>query len=180
MQKKIINNVIELRNLVENRKLNFEFDFTQKFTTLIVSQLNILGMQKANFLGSLAPLGKGDWCLKGVIGVTIEQQCSLTLDPVFTRLDTKVLRNFRKELNPLGTDHNHDETSIDSADEILNKTIDLEDIFYEEVSLLLPDYPRIENINHIKTDYGPPGIAPITDQTSKPFSILSDFRDKLT
>ena len=37
-----------------------------------------------------------------------------------------------------------------------------------------------ENIKHLKTDYGPPGVSPITDETSKPFSVLSDFKDRLT
>jgi len=180
MQKKITNNVIELRHLVENRKVDFEFDFSQEFATLIKSQLDILDVKKAKFLGSLAPLGKGDWCLTGIIGASIEQKCSITLDPVFTRVDSKVLRNFRGAANAELTNPNYDETTIDDADEVFSKTIDLENIFYEELSLLLPDYPKKENIKHLKTDYGPPGVSPITDETSKPFSVLSDFKDRLT
>ena len=180
MQKKITNNVIELRHLVENRKVNFEFDFTQKLATLIKLQLNILDVQKVKFLGSLAPLGKGDWCLTGSIGASIEQRCSVTLDPVFTRVDSKVLRNFRGAANAGLTNPNYDETTIDDADEIFYKTIDLANIFYEELSLLLPDYPKKENIKHLKAEYGPPGVPPITDKTSKPFSVLSDLKDRLT
>ena len=51
MQKKVVNNVIELCNLVESRKFNFKFDFTQKFANLIKSQLNILDIK--NFLVDL-------------------------------------------------------------------------------------------------------------------------------
>jgi uncharacterized metal-binding protein YceD (DUF177 family) len=180
MQKKVVNNVIELCNLVANRKANFKLEFTQKFGNLIKSQLNILDVQKVKFLGTLAPLGKGDWRLTGIIGASIEQSCSITLDPVVTRVESKVLRNFRRTANAGLINPNHDETIIDDSDEIFNKTIDLENIFYEELSLLLPDYPKKENIKHQKTDYGPPGVSPITDKTSKPFSVLSDFKDRLT
>jgi hypothetical protein len=179
MQKIVTNNVMELRHLVENRKVKFEFNLTQEFATLIKSQLDILSVQKTKFLGSMAPLGKGDWCLTGVIGATIEQPCSVTLDSVFTRVDSKVVRNFRRLANPLLTNPSYDETNINDTDEILDKTIDLETIFFEELSLLLPDYPKIENIKHPNTDYGPPGVSPTTDKTSKPFSILSDFKDRL-
>lgn len=180
MENMVTNHILEIRHLVENRKVNFELEFSKKFTNVVTSQLNLLSLKKMRFFGNLTPLGMGDWKLKGIIRATVEQQCSLTLDPVVTRVDSKFLRNFRKVLDPLVASHTKDGIVIDELDEALNKTIDLEFIFCEELSLLLPDYPKLENSSRLETDYGPPGVSPLTDETSRPFSILSEFRNRLT
>ena len=59
-------------------------------------------------------------------------------------------------------------------------SIDLRSILCEVLSLELPDYPKIKNINVLQTEFGPPGKSALTDETSKPFAILSSFRDKLS
>jgi uncharacterized metal-binding protein YceD (DUF177 family) len=178
MSKKVIVSILELRHLVKNQTANFELAFTQEFINSIKLQLNLSSLQKANFFGSLAPLGQGGWRLAATISATVEQQCSVTLEPVFSSMESSVLRNFRGELSPLSDNQSYDETS--EADEVLGKAIYLETIFCEELSLLLPDYPKVKNINYLKNNYGPPGSSPLNDETSKPFAILSDFMKKLS
>ena len=178
MSKKVNGPILELRQLVKNQTVNFELAFKQEFINSIKLQLNLLSLQKAIFLGSLAPLGQGGWRLAATISATVEQQCSVTLEPVFSSMESSVIRNFRGERSAISDTQSYDETS--EEDEVLGKAIYLETIFCEELSLLLPDYPKAKHTNYLKNNYGPPGSSPLNDETSKPFAILSDFKKKLS
>ena len=168
---------LELRHLVQNRGVNFNLDFSEALILSLVRQHGLIKLQKASFLGNILPLGQGDWVLSGRLGASIEQPCSLTLLPVRTRIDIQVTRNFRKLLLPLSK--NAFDAASSDDDEQLLKEINIFSIFCEALSLELPDYPRTENVLATIINYGPPGAEALTDHTSKPFAVLTEFRGKM-
>jgi len=170
---------LELRHLVQNRGVNFNLDFSEALIFSVVQQHKLIKLQKVSFLGTILPIGQGDWVLSGTLGASIEQPCGLTLLPVRTRIDTQVTRNFRKLLLPLLKTMSDTESTTDDNDEQLHQIIDIFVIFCEALSLELPDYPRTENVVATIIDYGPPGIAALTDDTSKPFAALAGLKDKI-
>ena len=170
---------LELRHLVQNRGINFNLDFSETLIFSVVQQHGLMDMQKASFLGTILPVGRGDWVLSGRLGASIEQPCSLTLLPVRTRIDTQVTRNLRKSLSTLSKTALDNGSANDDNDEQLHPMIDIFCIFCEALSLELPDYPRTENVVATIIDYGPPGTAALTDDTAKPFAVLAGLKDKI-
>lgn len=170
---------IELAQLTKNKKINFEFTSTVVFESKLKKQLNLLNLDKLKFAGILKPLEKSDWRMRATLGATVEQSCVLTLEPVTTRIDATFIRDFRTISATSDRNITSNKTS-DDIEEIERDAIDLCSILYEVLSLELPDYPKIKNINVLQTKFGPPGTSPLTDETSKPFAILSSFRDKLS
>ena len=175
----IISQKIELAQLTKNKEINFEFTSTLVFETKLKKQLNLLNLDKLKFAGVLKPLEKSDWRMYAKLGATVEQSCVLTLEPVTTRIDTNFIRDFQTISAPSDTKITPNETSDDTK-EIVENSINLCSVLCEVLSLELPDYPKIKNINVLQTEFGPPGKSPLTDETSKPFAILSSFRDKLS
>ena len=135
---------LELKHLVQNRGVNFDLTLSEAEISEIIEQLELLSLRKIKFSGVILPIGKGDWGLSGELGATVEQACSLTLAPVRSRIDTPVVRNFRK--SPITLSHSGPEHEIpeDDSEEQLEDVIDLARVFSEALSLALPDYPRAE------------------------------------
>ena len=175
----IMSQEIELAQLTKNKEINFEFTSTLVFESKLKKQLNLLNLDKLKFAGILKPLEKSDWRMCATLGATVEQSCVLTLEPVTTRIDANFIRDF-KTISAPSVPKITPNITFDYTEEILRDVIDLCSVLQEVLSLELPDYPKIENINVLQTEFGPPGISPLTDETSKPFAILSSFRDKLS
>ena len=170
---------IELKHLVQNGGVDFDLTLSERDISEISAQLDLLSLQKIKFSGSILPIGKGDWELTGKLGATVEQVCSLTLAPVRCRIDTPVIRKFRKSpitLNHTGPEH---EIPEDDSEEQLEDVIDLGRVLREALSLALPDYPRAEGAELESAEFGPPGVTPLTDQAARPFSVLAGLKDKL-
>ena len=175
----IMSQEIELAQLTKNKEINFEFTSTLVFESKLKKQLNLLNLDKLKFAGVLKPLKKSDWRMCATLGATVEQSCVLTLEPVTTRIDANFIRDFQTISAPSVSKITPNIT-FDDTEEIVRDVIDLCSVLHEVLSLELPDYPKIENINVLQTEFGPPGTSPLTDETSKPFAILSSFRDKLS
>ena len=61
----------------------------------------------------------------------------------------------------------------------LNDEIDLTEIIFEELTLILPLYPKIEGAELGCYSVTEPGVKPLNEETIKPFAQLSKFKDKL-
>ena len=170
---------LELRHLVQTRGINFDLDFSEVIISSVVQQLDLIALRKAKFSGTILPLEKGDWVLSGILGASVEQPCSLTLGPVRTRIDVPVVLNFRKSKLQLSDTVLDSKTNYDDNDEPLHQVIDILRVFCEALSLEVPDYPRTENVVAVTSEYGPPGIASLTDDSAKPFAVLAELKKKI-
>ncbi|MEM1352856.1 MAG: DUF177 domain-containing protein, partial [Pseudomonadota bacterium] len=102
----------------------------------LAAELDILGLRKLSFEGTVEPTGDADWQLRGYLGATVVQPCAVTLDPVITRIDTPVTRvflfDYEEDTAP------ESEMPEDDTTERLASWIDLHAILREALILNLP------------------------------------------
>jgi len=143
----------------------------------IAAELALLGLRKLRFSGQILSSGKSDWRLTGTIGATVIQPCTITLEPVTTRVDETVERLFVKEMADLGEEEI--EMPADDTIEPLGAWIDPEAIMIESLCLSLPEYPRAEGATLGESVYTKPGKAPMRDEDARPFAGLAAMKDQL-
>ncbi len=148
--------------------------------TSIAHMLGLEGLRKFRFTARLAPLGRKDWELTGMLGATVVQTCAVTLEPVTTRIDEPVTRRFLADLpEPQGLEI---EMPEDDSVEPLGAEIDISAIAIEALALALPAFPRSDSAQksaELSLESRPPGSAPIEDEKIKPFAKLAGLKAKL-
>lgn len=143
----------------------------------IAQGLDISAIKKLRLEGTLKPFGKKDWQLEAKLGATVIQPCVVTLDPVTTRIDEKVMRLYLAEWSDPDPDS---EVEIPEDDnEPLGAEIDLVAIMTEALSLALPTYPRADGAELGEAIYSAPGTEPMTDDDAKPFASLAKLKKDL-
>jgi len=145
----------------------------------IAAQLELLDLRKLRFAGEIRATGDADWMLEGKLGATVVQPCVVTLEPVTTRIDVRVMREFVEGLEQPVGEEEEIEISPDDNSEPLGSHIDLETVMIEALSLALPLYPRVDGAELTETNFAPEGIQPMSDEDTKPFAGLASLRDKL-
>lgn len=146
----------------------------------LARDLGALGLKKLRFEGVLTPMGKRGWRLEARLGATVIQECIVTLDPVTTRIDTEVMREF-VPMELLETPEAGSETEMpdDDSAEPLGEEIDLRAVMTEALSLALPVYPRKEGVELGDAQFAEDGVTPLTDDAVKPFAGLAGLREKM-
>ncbi len=145
----------------------------------IARQLALLDLRKLRFAGNIRATGNADWILEGKLGATVVQPCVVTLDPVTTRIDVPVTREFVDGLEQPAEEDEEIEISPDDDSEPLGSHINLETVMIEALSLALPLYPRADGAKLAESNFAPEGIQPMSDEDTKPFAGLASLRDKL-
>lgn len=143
----------------------------------VADELDLTSLKKLSFEGELSPAGATDWVLKARLGATVVQPCVVTLDPVTTRIDVDVLRQFVQDYDV--PDEPEAEMPEDDATEPLGQWIDPAQIMQEALALAAPDYPRKGDAELGQMVYTEPGQAPMTDEDARPFAGLADLKSKL-
>ncbi|KIN64843.1 DUF177 domain containing protein [Sulfitobacter noctilucicola] len=144
----------------------------------IAQELDLSALRKLSFQGRIKPLGSSDWVLEGRLGATVVQPCVVTLDPVTTRIDTDVVRQFIREYED--PDEPEAEMTVEENVEPLGTWIDPAVVMMEALVLAVPDYPRKDEAELGQLVYTKPGEAPMTDEDARPFAGLAAIRDKLS
>lgn len=142
--------------------------------------MDLLGLSKLRFTGTLKAVGKKDWQLDAKLGATVVQACTVSLDPVSTRLQEDITRRYSPDAE-LDEDEAPAEMEMPEDDtlEPLPQTLDLMEILAESLALALPLYPRASGLAPVAQTAEPKGAEPISDEALKPFAGLSALRDKL-
>jgi len=143
----------------------------------IAEALELTGLRKLSFEGSLTPMGDSDWQLKGRLGATVTQPCVVTLDPVTTRIDTEVVRTFVRDYVEI--DLPEAEVPEDDSVEPLGVWIDPAIVMEEALALAVPEYPRIADTGDTTIRVTEPGKKPMTDEEARPFAGLAAFKEQL-
>lgn len=144
----------------------------------IAKRFGLSGLRKLRFEGALRPEGRTDWALVAKIGATVVQPCVVTLAPVTTRIDDSVSRTYLAVMPDLG-DESEVEMPEDDSIEQLPKVLDLAEVMEEALALALPLYPRADGAEIGSAQFAEDGIAPMTDEDTKPFASLSALKNKL-
>jgi uncharacterized metal-binding protein YceD (DUF177 family) len=143
--------------------------------------LGLSGLRKLTLVGNLSPMGKKDWRLTAKLGATVVQPCVVSLEPVTTRIDVEVERNFIAGLTERAAENDEEEIEIPEDDtyERLGPEIDLAAILTESLAMALPQYPRLDGAHLDESVFAAPGITPMKDEDARPFAGLSALRDQL-
>jgi uncharacterized metal-binding protein YceD (DUF177 family) len=155
------------------------FDLTAKPAEKLrmAAALGITAVHWLNFKGALHPVGRHDVRLEGQLEAEVEQPCGITLAPVRTKISEPVVRLYLADWQePTGTET---EIAADDEAEALPDVIDVAAISVEALSLALPAYPRAPGAELGAVQHTEPGVAPLTDDTIKPFAGLASLREKL-
>ncbi|QPM89465.1 YceD family protein [Pseudooceanicola algae] len=164
---------LRVSTLSKTRPTTFELRPDKAVMAQIAARLDLDDLRKLSFRGEITAEGRDDWVLKGHLGATVVQPCSVTLVPVSTRLEEAVLRRFTPHL---ADDVNEDEESEMPEDESLEPLgawIDPAQVMEEALSLALPMYPRAEGVGPADAVFAEPGQKPMTDEDAKPFAGLA-------
>ncbi|MBA86057.1 YceD family protein [Thalassobius sp. S69A] len=145
----------------------------------IARELDLKALRKLRFTGQIVAEGKRDWRLEGHLGATVVQPCVVTLAPVTTRIEEKVLRRFLAQMPDLAEDDEEIEMAEDDSIEPLGSVIDPEAVMIEALALALPLYPRADGAEIGAATYTEPGKEALKDEDLKPFAGLAALRDKL-
>ncbi|MDA5094318.1 DUF177 domain-containing protein [Aliiroseovarius sp. KMU-50] len=170
---------MRVADLASNETTSFELIPTADQCRAIAADIDLPGLRKLRFTGTLSPLGKQDWKLDGHLGATVTQTCVVTLEPVTTRIEEDIKRHWIAGLvvNPEGDEI---EMPEDVTQEPLGDVIDLGDVAVEALALSLPLYPRAEGAELAEQNFAKRGVTPMTDEAARPFAGLAGLRDKLS
>lgn len=173
------NEKVELRRIAGDEPRPFELRPDAATCADIAEQLGILVCRKLSFAGQLIPEGKSDWRLQGHLGATVVQPCVVTLEPVTTRIETDVVRQYvaglKTDFDPDSETEMPEDDSLEPLPEVLN----LSEVMTEALALSLPLYPRADNAALDQANFTEPGKSAMTDDDAKPFAALAQLRKQM-
>ena len=168
---------LRVADLPQNAPTPFELRPGAAELETLKQALDLLGLRKLSFVGTVRAQGKRDWILTGKLGATVVQPCVITLEPVTTRVETPVRRVFLADWDE--PDDPEFEMPEDDETEALGPEIDPAAIMAEALSLALPQYPRKDDAALDQTAFTEPGKQAMTDDEVKPFAGLAGLRDAM-
>ncbi len=171
------NTSLRVADLPQNAPTSFELRPGAGELDAIKQDLNLLGLRKLSFVGTVKAQGKRDWVLTAKLGATVIQPCVVTLEPVTTRIDCPVTRVFIADWSE--PDDVEFEIPEGEETEALGSEIDPALVMTEALSLALPLYPRKDGAELGQAGYTEAGKQAMTDEDVKPFAGLAGLRDAL-
>jgi len=174
--------LIRLSEINQSKPFKFHLTLTSQKISELIKRLDLLSIKKVSFKGVLCPLSLDKWSLKAELRATVKQKCVISFKPVQTIVFETVNRTFSPSAS-----HNTNETDDDGTSPVifddtlqeLNDEIDLAEIIFEELTLILPIYPKSKGAELSFYSVTEPGIKPLSDENFKPFAELSELKDKL-
>ena len=148
----------------------------------LIKRLDLLDLKKVSLFGILSPININEWSLKAELRATAKQKCVISFNPVQTIVHEKINRTFSSSVlkNNLAVDDDGASPVVfDDTLHEFNDEIDLADIIFEELTLILPLYPRFEGAELGSYSVTQPGAKPLKDEDLKPFTQLSELKEKL-
>jgi len=169
--------VLRLADLPSRKPTHFTYVPDAGTLAGLAAEMDLSALRKMRLEGRLQPMGQSDWTLEARLGATVVQPCVVTLEPVTTRIDEPIARQYLANYEP-PTDA---EAEMDEDDtiEALPEVVDLAVVAAEALALALPPYPRAEGAALEQTVFTKPGEAPMTDDDVKPFAGLAALKAKL-
>ncbi len=149
-----------------------------KARAAIAQALDLIDLPHMVFEGDIRSSGKRDMELTGTLQATAVQPCSVTMEPVKTKIEDPVRRLFVADYEvPKGEEV---EIPEDDTIEPLEEVIDAAAVAIEALALALPLYPRAPGVELGKLTITPPNAEPIDDADLKPFANLAKLIQKGT
>lgn len=164
-------------DLPQKRPTEIALKATPELYRALANEMGVDQMRKLSFKGTLAAAGKTDWSLRGRLGATVVQPCVVTLEPVVTRIEEDVLRDYIADWQD--PEDAEVEMPEDDNAEALAAEIDVLAAIKEALSLAIPAYPRADGAELGALVHAEPGVEPLNEDTVKPFAKLAGLKQKL-
>ncbi|WP_375267219.1 DUF177 domain-containing protein [Planktotalea sp.] len=178
--------VLDIATLAQRKRSVFEYRLDAAQLSTLKDELGLTSLRKVVFSGELTPAGKHDFALKAALGATAVQPCTITLEPVTTRIDEDVERRFVADMAKHTARDTEEEDEFggtamleDDTLEPLGREVDLWRVMSEALALALPDYPRAEGAELGTMRVTEPGKEALGEDDLKPFAGLADLKSKL-
>ena len=168
---------LRVADLSQNAQHAFALRPDAAALTQIATTLELSALRKLTFVGRVEPVGKTDWRLRARLGATVVQPCVVTLEPVTTRIDQDIERQFIADY--ADPEDPEVEMPADETSEALGAWIDPAAVMQEALALALPDYPRKTDAALGSVIHTKPGEAPMTDEDARPFAGLANLKAQL-
>ena len=177
-----MNSLVRLSEINQLKQFEFNLILSNKKIAELVKRLDVLKIKKLSFLGTLSALSLNEWKLKAELRATVKQRCVVSSEPVQTTINEKISRTFSHLASQNTSEPDDDGTSPVIFDDTLyelNDEIDLAEIIFEELTLTLPLYPKLEGAELGSYSVTAPGAQPLNEENLKPFAQLLELKDTL-
>ncbi len=178
-----MDSLVRFSELNQSKPFDFHLIISNQKVVEFVKRLDLLSIKKVSLVGILTPLSINEWILKAELRATVKQKCVISFKPVQTIVCETINRTFSPSALQTTFEADDDGTSpviFDDTLHELNDHIDLAEIIFEELTLILPLYPKIEGAKLGSYSVTEPGAKPLTEENTKPFAKLSELKDKLS
>lgn len=169
--------VFRVADLSQNQQTKFLITPESEELAELAKAVKVTSLKKLRFEGRISGLAKRDWGLNADLGFTVVQPCVVSLEPVTTRVDISVERQFVAGYE--APEEEEFELTDDENTEALGSEINVEEVMLEALALALPLYPRKDSAELSETNFTEPGKKAMTDEDTRPFAGLESLRDKL-
>jgi len=178
-----MDSLVRFSEINQSKPFDFNLTLSNQKVAELIKRLDLLSIKKVSLVGILSPLGVDIWSLKAELRATVKQKCVISLKPVKTIVCETINRTFSPTAlqNTFEVDDDGSSPVIfDDTLQELNEYIDLAEIIFEELILILPLYPKIEGAELGSYSVTEPGAKPLNEENIKPFAQLSELKDKLS
>lgn len=168
---------LQVARLPGNRPTPFSLRPDAAALRSIAGLVGVTHLRKLSFVGQVAPMPGGGRELTAELGATVVQPCGVTLVPVTTRIDERVVRRFLPDYAV--PDEAEAELPEDVDAEPLGPVIDPAAVMIEALALAVPPFPRAEGAALGEAVFAAPDVRPMTDADAHPMAGLAALRDRL-
>jgi uncharacterized metal-binding protein YceD (DUF177 family) len=176
-QPETLNQPFRVSGLSNRKPTHFNLVPNAKERAALAAELGITAVSALSFKGAITPRGRHDFVLEADLVAVVEQPCSVTLDPVITKIAEKVERRYIAGMEFPGGEEV--EIPEDVTQEPLGEVIDPGEVVLEAMALALPLYPRSKGADFAEVQAAPEGVTPLRDADLRPFAGLAALRDSL-
>ena len=169
--------VYSLKDLPQRKSTRFSIVLDTPTLAQIATELDLISLKKLRFDGELMPISGSDWALHAQLGATVVQPCRVSLEPVTTRIEEQIKRQYLANFRP--PIDSEAEMPDDDTKEPLPDEIDIIQIIQEALALAIPAFPRRDDISDTKTSARPQNTDPMEEETVKPFAALAELRAQM-
>ena len=164
---------IEIFVLETEKKIDFSLSFNDDELVQLKKNLNLISVKKTSMSGRISATAAGQWHLKAKIGATIVQESVLSLKLVTTRIDDKIDMRIIK-----GHDNVVQNSELElNEDYFIEHALDLVAIFFENIALSIPAFPKEQGESFENKVFTAKGIGPLTNDRISPFFILNKLKE---
>ncbi len=178
-----MDSLVRFSEINQSKPFDFHLLLSNQKVSELVKRIDLLSIKKVSLVGKLSPLSINQWSLKAELRAIVKQKCVISFKPVKTIVCEPINRTYSLSALQNTFEADDDGTSpviFDDTLQELDDHIDLAEIIFEELLLILPLYPKIEGAELGSYSVTEPGAKPLTEENIKPFAKLSELKDKLS